>query len=406
VGEGRVFDVAFSLDGKTVAAGFGGGNYRRETGGVTLWDPDRRPWTQGAVLAEGQGADYSVAFHPDGKILAVRSRRTLTLWDVAESKQLEVHDLAGGSALAFSPEGKVLAAGTVLWDVAGRRRLEDLPPGKMPGAVHSVAFSPDGKLFAAGKGVWRRGGSVSLWDLEGRKRLTAPELTFDAEVYGVAFSPDSRTLAIGCGDRVVLWDVAEGKQARGSPLAVDEGFVQGVAFSPDGKLLAAGFNNNAYRGGVVLWSVADRRRLVPPLAVNEGEIRRVAFDGDGKTLATAFSRNRLSHYDGGVVLWDVASCQRLGLAPLVVREGGGYDIAFDNSGRNMAVKFYAANTNREGVLLFSLSPERWVSLAKKVANRNLTLAEWKQYLPDEGEYRRTFPDLPDPDDVPRTDAKR
>jgi hypothetical protein len=45
--------------------------------------------------------------------------------------------------------------------------------------------------------------------------------------------------------------------------------------------------------------------------------------------------------------------------------------------------------------------EAWVRLAGKVANRNFTWDEWRQYFPDEASYHRTFPDLPDGDGVPR-----
>ena len=58
----------------------------------------------------------------------------------------------------------------VLWDVATRKRLADDPLPVKEGGVESVAFSPDGKTLAAG---YRRrgGGGVVLWDVAARKRL-------------------------------------------------------------------------------------------------------------------------------------------------------------------------------------------------------------------------------------------
>ena len=80
--------------------------------------------------------------------------------------------------MAFSPDGKTLAAGyggvgggvggVVLWDAAGRKRLADEPLAVKEGDVTSVAFSPDGKTLAAGYsgGVGGVGGVV-LWDAAG-----------------------------------------------------------------------------------------------------------------------------------------------------------------------------------------------------------------------------------------------
>ena len=62
-----------------------------------------------------------------------------------------------------------------------------------------------------------------------------------------------------------------------------------MAFSPDGKTIAAGYGVSGGGGGVVLWDVAARKRLVDePLPVKEGDVRSVAFSPDGKTIAAGY----------------------------------------------------------------------------------------------------------------------
>ena len=125
---------------------------------------------------------------------------------------------------------------------------------------------------------------------------------------------------------------------------VKEGDVTDVAFSPDGKTLVAGCGVGV---GGVLFDVGGRRRLAEePFAVKEGSVNGVAFSPDGKTLAAGY----------------------------------GYDYV-------------------RGVVLFDADLESWQRLAGRIANRNFTRDEWRQFFPDEP-YRRTVPGIPLPTDDP------
>ena len=153
-----------------------------------LWDLASRKRLIGEPLAVKEGSVRSVAFSPDGKTIAAGYNGDdpreggVVLWDVAAHKRLVDEPLAGKEGLvasvAFSPDGKTIAAGyggrnargggVVLWDVATRKRLID-EPLSMEEGVQSVAFSPDGKTIAAGyaRGRDRGGvGGVLLWDVD------------------------------------------------------------------------------------------------------------------------------------------------------------------------------------------------------------------------------------------------
>ena len=93
VNEGRVVAVAFSPDGKTLAAGYGSGLGKPQVDGVALWDVATRKRQPNLSLTASDGSVESLAFSPDGKTLAAGCmiQRTLTggvvLWDEAERKR-------------------------------------------------------------------------------------------------------------------------------------------------------------------------------------------------------------------------------------------------------------------------------------------------------------------------------
>ena len=113
-----------------------------------------------------------------------------------------------------------------------------------------MAFSPDGKLLAAGCGD----GTVWLWHPATGQPVGAPihaTSSFRYGVNGVAFSPDGKLLASADTDGTVrLWHPATGQPA-GAPIPAvgAQNGVVAVAFSPDGKLLASGGDD----GTVRLW---------------------------------------------------------------------------------------------------------------------------------------------------------
>ena len=170
-----------------------------------------------------------VTFSPrDPNLLAlVRRGGPTTLWDLAKRTRVgNPLDVTGeyANAVAFSPDGSILAAadadGTVvLFDLAtGARVGRPLPPPYGPryaqhriSDINDLAFSPDGRLLATA----RNDGSMELWDLARRARISRP-LDFgggfvDVSVIAVAFSPDGRTTASGLDDgKVVLTRVPDG----------------------------------------------------------------------------------------------------------------------------------------------------------------------------------------------------
>ena len=255
-----------------------------------------------AVLAGHSGPVFSVAFSPDGKILAGGGNTSMRLWDMATRRPIG-HPLTGPTggviSVAFSPDGKILAGGggaqgVRLWDVGTGHQIRNHLTGHT-GPVGSVAISPDGKTLA---GAGAHG--VRLWDLTTGRQIGDLLTGRTNWVGSVAFSPDGKTLAGGGGydglrSRVWLWDMDTGRPI-GHRLTRSDGGIGSVAFSPDGKTLASG----GISGPVRLWDVATGRPIGHPLVGHTGPVSSVAFSPDGKTLASA-------SVDGTVRLWDVAT---------------------------------------------------------------------------------------------------
>ena len=236
-------------------------------------------------------------------------------------------------SVAFSPDGRLLATGADdgsvrLFDVtdpAHPRQLAMVRGAGNADPIYTVVFAPDGKTVAAAS---VNTDSVQLWRLTGGDGLVSagPDLGGMASYpIGLAFTPDSRTLAIGNSDKhVYLWDVASPAHPRrlGAPLTGPSGQTWTVAISPDGKTLAAGAND----GTVWLWNLADPAHpaLTATLSGLPGHVFSVAFSPDGSQLAAA------SYDDDTVRLWDTSPtaaratvCANLG-QPLSPREWASY----------------------------------------------------------------------------------
>jgi RNA polymerase sigma factor (sigma-70 family) len=278
--------VVFSPDGKTLASAS-----NDQT--VKLWDV-----ATGAEKATLRGHTvflYSVAFSPDSKTLASAGGVQLAAFKSYQSlKDVPKDD----EALKETGEVKV-------WDLAtGKERT--FYRGDT-GRVFSVAFSPDGKTLAAGL----RDGAIRLWDVAtGGERACFRE---KAEVHAVAFSPNGKTLASTQGDKVKLWDLASGTVR--AQLQGHAGRVQAVAFSPDGTLATAGNvpsrdPQKSYdaTGEVRLWNAATGQPRGAPLTfLHYGS--SVAFGAHGKNLAAGGTRGSQGQFGGGpgeITLWDLA----------------------------------------------------------------------------------------------------
>jgi RNA polymerase sigma factor (sigma-70 family) len=178
---GQVWSVAFSPDGKTLLTG---GADRT----VRLWDVASG---QEARRLEGHQEEIEgVAYSPDGRLVASSARDgQVRVWGAASGQPVHVLDEPptwrqrlyhhhDGRTLAFSPDGRLLASGSwevvQVWEAAtGKERVRF---AGHKGEVNALAFLPDGRTLVTGG----FDGSAIFWDVTGRRkdgRLAAADLS-------------------------------------------------------------------------------------------------------------------------------------------------------------------------------------------------------------------------------------
>ncbi len=162
----------------------------------------------------------ALAFSSDGRwLVSGTTRGEIRMWDVATGEPLTVFgasteqaNLGHISALAFSPDRAVLAAGTHtqlhLWDVRTGRKLFSVSTvhqfGRMTlrDSPKLLVFSPDGAILVSG----HPHGTIQLWDAKTGDRIAALD-GHTQQVETLKFSPDGETLvSTGQDGTIFLWD--------------------------------------------------------------------------------------------------------------------------------------------------------------------------------------------------------
>jgi WD40 repeat protein len=173
-----VMSLAFSHDGHVLASA--SGTYGAPTGGVRLWEFESGRLLH--TLIETDLAIVTVAFSPDDKTLASGgtiwrstdvSGGVVTLWNTQTGeKRMTLPPFPSYvHAVSFAPAGSRLAIASIspdndakvtIWDTTTGNQLQTLPPAKTAHgiiAVKCLAFSPDGRTLAAGGAS----GMLRLW---------------------------------------------------------------------------------------------------------------------------------------------------------------------------------------------------------------------------------------------------
>ena len=356
---------ALSPDGKTFAIG-GKNAYT-----VELWDT--QTGLLKSTLAEDQGNKNipvitvgkskkidnptnvvnSLAFSPDGRILAVGSDNEIVLWDHdTETRKLVLTGKGRFFNLLYSPNGRNIVA----WNMASQDHpniymwnidMTEKQNSKLRhtikdhnSEIFSIAFNSDGETLVSSHNLEK----LRFWDVSnGQLKTIGNGYQHQTRIHSVAFSPNGKILStlsmfspISSNIPVVLlWDTVTGEflsSLKGHEEALRNsrpyGYGGGIAFSSDGKTLVSGSRD----GTVRLWNLKTAKgittgSLSSTIKGHTASVLCIGLSPDGHTIASGSS-------DKTIRLWDMGTHNHI--ATLVGHTSDILSVAFSPDGLYLA----------------------------------------------------------------------
>jgi len=309
------YGVAWSPDGSMLATTGG------SDGTARVWNP-RNGMTL-RVLKGHKGTTGALAWSPNGRWLVVTggSSGFATFWDVAKNKQMKtVEHGTGVYSVAWSPDGKMVAcgvgAGAFLWDALSYANIRTMKQDS--NTVYSVAFSADSKFLLTG-GI----SNCNIWDTaEGNKLHTITGVTnicscspdgkyiatvvtggpvqlFDAKNFApfktlpvnagsISWTPEGKTLVGVYNDKLIGFDMVQFKIKQSITVAVSSA----LSWTP-GKPIIKGIGEDK----LTLWDPATGK-MQHTLEGHTAGIGQAIWSRDGKYLATGSADRTARIWDG------------------------------------------------------------------------------------------------------------
>lgn len=312
-GDGRYYEMAFSPDGSTMIPYSTFGSYL-----TIMLEPNAEDvekwWVLSCIFGSG-----AVAFSPDGSVLATGILMnsscdplpdiiptTVVLWDphTADPHTILRGHLTPVDQLLFSPDGnRLLSVGTDdsirLWDVSTGEELRVLTEFRNPASY--LSFDSTGALVSLEMGrnsAVIRNNDISVAGIQGEPRSLTGLLVDHAEPSDdrpVVVTRHHDFYRISTGADAWIWKVETGELLRGNPRKTDR--VESDALNPTGALLAL-----SQDGVVRLWDLETQTEQAVLLDAPDLTVQNLAFSPDGQVLAGI-----VTPPGSAVKLWNLAT---------------------------------------------------------------------------------------------------
>jgi WD40 repeat protein len=264
-----VWSIAFSPDGKVLALG-------DHLGAVNLYDTTSWKLVPKSIEHGHRNANLAVAVSPDGQtLLSSGADNTLRRWDLTTPSKHQLVHQSNSPYLAFHPTGTTFATGgantfVTIWDAAGPRARPALSI-----RLTNLVYAPDGKIFA-GQGTFFDK-LVHLWDAQLGQEIHRFEFVGGGKA--VTLSADGTLLAAGSQQgKVGVWNVTTGKEVT----SWTDTQTTSLAFHPDGGSLAIGHHD-----GTITFRETSAWKKLRTIRAHVGPVSTLRFTPDGKTLLSS-----------------------------------------------------------------------------------------------------------------------
>jgi WD40 repeat protein len=199
-----------------------------------------------------------------------------------DKKPVQAAHLSLVESLAYSPDGKLIASGSfqevILWDAQTGTMRQKL--AGFADRVVALAFSHDGKLLATGGGYPSEDGEVKVFEAATGKQVMDIKNGHSDTVFGVCFNPDGKMLATSAADKFVkVWEVPSGKFVKSFEGHTHH--VMDVGWRNDGKYLASAGADNV----VKIWDFAKGEQ-VRTINAHQKQVTRLLFIGTTNQFIT------------------------------------------------------------------------------------------------------------------------
>ena len=284
----------------------------------------------------------SLAFSPNGKVLAQGIYEQIVLWDIETGKQRDNYLVNDGmiTSLVFSPDGETLASSNttndksvILYDTTTNQVKAYL--SGHPSRITYLNYSPDGKIIVGAS----ENGMITAWD-------ASTGVSFQPALGTVVFADISNYEFYYSEDILVRWNWIINEKHVGNtpdkliPVLESDSFnetgiiamapgpnslpiylsshaypIGGLAFSPDGMTLASSSRSgyqpfNITMGKIHLWDI-ETGKPISTLRTPSWIVERLAFSPDGRYLASDGSKRFADSRK--ILLWDLTTNQLISL---------------------------------------------------------------------------------------------